>query len=83
MVKKQQTPAQFLRQRGLPRDKANYVMAVIRMRAEVRHLMHTATDPDVVDEVLVLDSFLEDSITTMYQIEGHVTPSATPPKGAA
>lgn len=76
--------ADFLKKRGLPRDKANYVMSVIRMRAEVRHLMETAKDKDVVQELLCLDGFFEDSVSTMYEIESaKLNPKPTKPKGAA
>lgn len=54
-------------QQALPRDKANYVTSVIRMRAELRHLMGTARDKDVVEELVVLDSFFEDSVSLIYQ----------------
>lgn len=59
----------FLAKRGLPRDKANYVTALIRMRVEVRHLMRTARDQDVVAELLCLDEFIEDSVSTMYEAQ--------------
>lgn len=76
--------ADFLKKRGLSRDKANYVMAVIRMRHEVRHLMETAHDPDVVQELLCLDAFFDDSIGTMYEIErDEKGPTPNKPKGAA
>lgn len=58
--------AGMMRNKGLTRDKANYVMAVVRMRAEVRHLMRTVTDDAVVQELLCLDEFFEDSVTVMY-----------------
>lgn len=73
--------AEFLKKRGLPRDKANYVMAVVRMRQEVRHLMRTATDSDVVQELLCLDEFFDDTVTTMYAAAGETTNPN--PKGAA
>lgn len=59
-------PTLLMKRRGLTRDRANYVTAVIQMRAKVRHLMETARDATVVEELLVLDSFLEDTITTIY-----------------
>lgn len=76
------TPS-FLAKRGLPRDKANYVTQVIRMRAGIRHLMETATDPDVVEELLCLDSFFEDSVRVMYELAAQRAGGSVPPKGAA
>lgn len=72
----------MMRSKGLTRDKANYVMAVVRMRAEVRHLMRTATDDTVVQELLCLDEFFEDTVTTIYAEQSN-KPQPTKPKGAA
>lgn len=72
---------EFLKRKALTRDKANYVMAIVRMRQEVRHLMNTATDIDVTQELLCLDEFFEDSVTTMYTIDQQ--PTQPKPKGAA
>lgn len=75
--------ADFLKSRGLPRDKANYVMAVIRMRQEVRHLLKTTKDAEVHQELLCLDEFFDDTVTTMYAVAAQQAPTPTTPKGAA
>ncbi len=72
------TPS-FLAKRGLPRDKANYVTAIIRMRAVIRGLMETTYDPDVVEDLLLLDTMFDDSIREMYQRAAQ-DGGAVPPK---
>ncbi len=72
--------AEEFKRKGLPRDRANYVISVVRMRQEVRHLMETAKDPIVVQELLCLDEFFNDTVTSMYTGPDN---KPTKPKGVA
>lgn len=72
--------AEEFKRKGLPRDRANYVISVVRMRQEVRHLMETAKDPLVVQELLCLDEFFSDTVSFMYTGPEN---KPTKPKGVA
>jgi len=72
--------ADDFKKRGLTRDRANYVISVVRMRQELRHLLETAKDPIVVQELLCLDEFFNDTVTFMYTGPDN---KPTKPKGVA
>ena len=61
--------SEFLKSRGLKRDKANYVTSLIKMRAELGLLLRLNRDPTVEAEINALLEFIEDSIGFMYDVE--------------
>lgn len=75
------TGSGFLLRRGLRRDKANYVTSIVRIRQELTHLRKLIGDPDVLEEIIVLTEFMEDSVHYMYQLEDEQ--QNPPPKGVA
>lgn len=75
------TGSGFLLKRGLRRDKANYVTSIIKIRQELAMLKKMVGDPDVLEEIIVLTEFIEDSVQYMYMLESEQ--QNPPPKGAA
>ena len=58
----------FLLRKGMRRDKADYVAAVVRIKADLQHLLKGVSDASVMDEIEVLCEFIEDSVHLMHEM---------------
>lgn len=59
----------FLKQRGLKRDKANFVTLMLRMRADLGALGRITSDEDVQEEIETLMGFIMETVELMYSME--------------
>ena len=59
----------FLRNRGLQRDKANFVTLLLRVRADLGALGRITSDEDVQEEIETLMGFIMETVELMYSME--------------
>ncbi len=63
------TPEKFLLKRGLKRDKANYVIALIKFREALKHLIGSVNDKDVKECISSMAGNVSEEIEYMYELE--------------
>lgn len=59
--------AEFIKRKGLTRDKANWVTLMVRLRADMKALERLVSDPDVLMEIATVADIVEDSVQWMYE----------------
>lgn len=64
------TGAEFLKKKGLPRDQANYVTTMIRMKADLHALMKLTSDPCVLEELDTMIGVMQETVEWIYALDG-------------